>query len=61
MPDPELERFVRGELDPRTFPHREHVRVAFEMLRRHSFVETALHYSQALRAMTTNLTKEKLG
>jgi hypothetical protein len=48
----DLARFVRGELDPRTFPHREHVRMAFEMLRRHSFVETALHYSQALRTMT---------
>jgi hypothetical protein len=48
----ELERFARGELDPRNFPHREHVRMAFEMLRRHDFAETALHYSRALRAMS---------
>jgi hypothetical protein len=47
-----LMRFVRGETDPDTFHHSEHVRLAFEMLRRHDFVETALHYSRALRAMT---------
>ena len=48
---PELERFVRVEIDPATFPHREHVRMAFEMLSRHDFPETVLHYSRTLRAM----------
>ncbi|MGH8134496.1 MAG: hypothetical protein ACRETP_14955 [Steroidobacteraceae bacterium] len=48
---------MRGELDPATFPHREHVRMAFEMLRRHDFAETALHYSRALRAMTAKAGK----
>jgi hypothetical protein len=48
----ELERFARGEVDPRNFPQREHVRMAFEMLRRHDFAETVLHYSRALRAMS---------
>jgi hypothetical protein len=52
-----LERFVRGEVDPAHFPHREHVRMAFEMLRRHDFAETALHYSRALRAMTARIGK----
>ncbi len=47
----DLERFVRGDCDPANFPHREHVRMAFEMLCRHSFTETALHYSRALRTM----------
>ena len=47
----ELMRFVRGECDPAAFPHREHLRMAFEMLRRHSFAETVLHYSRALRSM----------
>ena len=56
----ELARFVRGDLDPRSFPHREHVRMAFEMLRRHSFVETALHYSQALRTMTAKIGKPEV-
>jgi len=48
---PELERFVRGELSPGGFAHREHVRMAFEMLRRHDFAESALHFSRALRTM----------
>ncbi len=48
---PDLERFLRGEIAAASFPHREHVRMAFEMLRRHDFAETVLHYSQALRAM----------
>jgi hypothetical protein len=48
---PELERFVRVEISPAAFPHREHVRIAFEMLKRHDFPETVLHYSRTLRAM----------
>ena len=53
----ELERFARGEVDPRNFPHREHVRMAFEMLRRHDFAETALRYSRALRALSARAGK----
>jgi hypothetical protein len=34
------------------FPHEQHVRLGFEMLRRHDFAETAHLYSRALRAMT---------
>jgi hypothetical protein len=48
----ELARFVRGDIDPGRFPHREHVRMGFEMLRRYDFAESAYHYSSALRAMT---------
>ena len=48
---PELERFVRGEMAPAGFAHREHVRMAFEMLRRHDFAETVLHFSRGLRSM----------
>ena len=47
----ELARFVRGDIDPASFPHREHVRMGFEMLRRHDFAETAYRYSLALRTM----------
>jgi len=54
---PELEGFVRGELDVAAFPHREHVRMAFEMLRRHDFAESAWLYSRALRAMTAKAGK----
>jgi hypothetical protein len=47
----ELARFAEGDCDPANFPHREHVRMGFEMLLRHSFPETALHFSHALRKM----------
>jgi hypothetical protein len=47
----DLERFMRGEVDAAAFPHREHVRMGFEMLRRHDFAETAFRFSAALRAM----------
>ena len=52
---PDLERFLRADIDPATFPHREHVRVAFEMLKRHDFPETVLHFSRTLRAMAKNV------
>ena len=41
---------MRGELDAASFPHREHVRMAFEMLRRYDFAESVLHFSRAVRA-----------
>jgi hypothetical protein len=53
----DLERFVRGEIDPAHFPHCEHLRMAFEMLSRHDFAEAALHYSRALRTMTARAGK----
>jgi hypothetical protein len=48
---PELARFLRVEIVPSEFPHREHVHIAFEMLRRLDFPETVLHFSRTLRAM----------
>jgi hypothetical protein len=48
----QLARFLAGEIAAVDFPHREHVRMAYAMLRRHEFAEVALHYSRALRAMT---------
>jgi hypothetical protein len=47
----DLERFMRGEQDAAAFPHREHVRMAFEMLRRYDFAETVFLYSRTLRTM----------
>jgi len=47
----ELARFVRGEVNPAAFPHREHVRMAFELLRQLDFAEAAFRYSTALRVM----------
>jgi len=58
IPDcPDLERFVRGEIDAAAFPHREHVRMAFEMLRRHDFAESAWHFSRTLRTMAAKAGK----
>jgi hypothetical protein len=48
----DVARFVRGETDPATFTHREHVRMAFELLRHSDFPEAALRYSRALQALT---------
>jgi hypothetical protein len=53
----ELERFARGEIDAAAFPHREHVRMACEMLKRHDFATTVQRYSQALRVMSARAGK----
>ncbi len=53
--DQELERFMRGELDPAAFPHREHVRMGFEMLRRYDFATCAFQYSNALKMMAAKV------
>jgi hypothetical protein len=55
MADPalsELARFEAGDIDPASFPHREHVRLAFEMLRRHAFTDAAARFAVGLRRMT---------
>ena len=54
---PDLERFLRGEVDAAAFPHREHVRMAFEMLRRHDFAESVWLFSRTLRAMAARAGK----
>jgi hypothetical protein len=46
-----LARFLRGEVAARDFPHREHVRMAHALLRRHEFTDGARRYASALRAM----------
>jgi hypothetical protein len=48
----DLARFLRAEIPAADLPHREHVRMAYEMLRRHAFAETLLRYSNALEAIT---------
>ncbi len=47
----DLERFLRGDVPAAELPHREHVRMAFEILRRHDFLESAQRYSGALRVI----------
>lgn len=54
---PALARFLRVEIVPSEFPHSEHVHIAFEMLKRHDFPETVLHFSRTLRAMAAKAGK----
>jgi len=46
-----LADFISGRLDPKAFPHREHVRLSYELLERHSFPEALLHLAQGLRRL----------
>ena len=48
---PELVAFLHGEIDARSFRHADHVRMAFEVLQRHPFLEAALAVESALKAM----------
>jgi hypothetical protein len=50
-PAAELTAFLHGETDARGFRHHDHVRMAFEVLRRHPFLEAALAVERALKAM----------
>ncbi|MGZ5001862.1 MAG: hypothetical protein ACXWFY_02425 [Chthoniobacterales bacterium] len=47
----ELRALEEGRIDPKAFPHREHVRLGFEMLRRYSFAEAAARFSRGLRSI----------
>jgi hypothetical protein len=53
----ELATFLAGEQDPGAFRHADHVRVAFEVLKRHSFLSAAEIYSQKIKAMTQRIGK----
>jgi hypothetical protein len=56
----DLERFIRGEADPRAFPHEKHVYMGFEVLRRHEFAAAVHLYCRALRTMTQRLGKPEV-
>jgi hypothetical protein len=45
----DLECFLRGEVAAADLPHREHVRLAFQILRRHDYLTSAQRYADALR------------
>jgi len=47
----DLERFLRGDVDPQRFSHREHVRMAFAMLAREDFASALARYGAALQAL----------
>jgi hypothetical protein len=46
-----LREFEAGRVDPAHFPHRDHVRVGFELLERHPFPEALLHLARGLRRL----------
>ena len=46
-----LADFEAGRLDPSRFPHREHVRVSYELLERHPFPEALLYLARGLRRL----------
>ena len=52
-PTAELAAFLHGEIDARDFRHADHVRMAFEVLARHPFLEAAAAVSGALRTMAS--------
>jgi hypothetical protein len=52
---PDLTAFLRGEIDE--FHHADHVRMAFEILRRHDFLDAAKSYSSALKQIAARAHK----
>ena len=48
----DLAAFLHGEIDAAGFRHRDHVRMGFEVLARHPFLEAAAAVERALKAMT---------
>ena len=50
-PTAELAAFLHDEINARDFRHADHVRMAFEVLARHPFLEAAAAVSVALKAM----------
>ncbi len=50
--DPDLlADFEAGRIDPASFPHRDHVRVSYELLARHPYPESLLHLARGLRGL----------
>lgn len=52
-----LADFEAGQIDPTQFPHREHVRVGYELLERHLFPEALLHLARGLRRLAAKAGK----
>ncbi len=46
-----LADFEAGRIDPARFPHREHVRISYQLLERHPFPEALLHLARGLRRL----------
>ena len=49
-----LADFEAGRVDPARFPHRDHVRVSYELLERYPFPEALVHLARGLRGLAAN-------
>lgn len=59
--DPDLlADFEAGRIDPANFPHRDHVRVSYELLARHRFPEALLHLARGLRRLAAKAGKPEI-
>ncbi len=56
----ELAALEAGTLDPASFPHREHVRLAYLMLGQHSFSEALARFSRGLKLLTAKAGKAEI-
>lgn len=48
-----LQAFEAREVDPSTFGHADHVRVAYDMLNKYGFMDAALKYGENIDAIAT--------
>lgn len=56
----DIRAFEAGEVDPANFPHSEHVRLGFEMLRRFPFGETISRFSGGLKLLAAKAGKPEI-
>lgn len=49
-----LEQFEACEVDPSAFGHREHIKVAYEMLNSCGFIDATAKYARAIQTIATN-------
>ena len=55
-----LADFEEGRIDPARFPHRDHVRVSYELLERHPFPEALLHLARGLSRLAAKAGKPEV-
>ncbi|MDQ2660083.1 MAG: hypothetical protein M3Y03_06655 [Verrucomicrobiota bacterium] len=56
----ELAALENGTLDPAKFPHREHLRFAYEMLGQHSLGEAIMRFSRGVRQLAGKVGQPQL-
>jgi len=56
----ELRAFEEGQIEPAVFPHREHVRFAYQMLALYPISETAARFARGLAHLARKAGKPQL-